>query len=362
MITKINFYFPDKTLRNKIESQGQIMKIELHMSSIMPMVEFLRDLKNGRADKNQISDIFSHPDYDFEFRRYEIASKAPLIDYFMKINTIDESEIPELHSDRKNMLKYKHKRWLEAYESPGYYEALHDKIKAFITPDTLEDICVKVKKGLPANTDIDDIRIISTMSIGTSFGYVFDKAIHFDIMGFDNGGLNTLPSQIAHEVHHLALWKWVSAFIDSFTLEERYIFNLSGEGLAIKFCNNAKGAVSKAIDDLHPVNEGLDDFSINYLNEHFDETMKVFKDTLIDIRSGKMNKEEMYKQFEDYWWNPYTEDQNFGDEPLLKQSRIYSFGNDLFGTIYDVYGAETLFDCVRHPLKAVEYFKLAIGK
>jgi len=79
------------------------------------------------------------------------------------------------------------------------------------------------------------------MSIGTSFGYVFEGALHFDLMGFDEVNLKTLPSLLAHEIHHLVMLKYVSTFMDSLTLEERYILSFSGEGLAIKFCNNAKG-------------------------------------------------------------------------------------------------------------------------
>jgi len=199
------------------------------------------------------------------------------------------------------------------------------------------------------------------MSIGTSFGYVFDDALHFDLMGFNNDNLDVLPSLLAHEIHHLAMRKYVCGFIETLTPEERYIFHFSGEGLAVKFCNNAKGAISKPIDGSRPANEGLDDFSMNYLNERFDEALTVFEHTLADIRAGKMNDRDVFKQFEEYWWNPYTEEQNRDEEPLLKQSRIYSFGNDLFGAIYDTFGAETLFDCVRNPLKAVEYFKRIYG-
>ena len=160
------------------------MEIDLNMSSIMPMLGFLRDLKNGQADRKQISDIFNHSDYDFEFRRYEVASKENIIDYFMRINTITESEIPILNQERKTALIDRHTLWLSAYENPEQYEILYDKINSFITDKILDDICAQVKRGLPTDIDIGKIRIISTMSIGPSFGYVFDGALHFDIMGY----------------------------------------------------------------------------------------------------------------------------------------------------------------------------------
>ena len=368
-----NYYDPETytktvsdavTLKTLIEAYKQMQqtvpaeKIDFQMSSIPQMLIFLRDLKNGQADKSQISDIFNHPDYDFEFRRYRIPSKEPLIDYFMQLNTIDESEIPTL-TEREFMLRYNHKHWLAAYETPEHYQALYDRMKTLFTDETLENIYAQVRRGLPANTDLSNIQAISTMSIGTSFGYVFDDAVHFDIMGFDKYGidLDALPSIIAHEIHHIAMDRWASTAIDSLTLEELFIFSFAQEGLAIKFCNNAEGIFSKALDSTRPVMSG----SINYLNERFYETLEVFENTLEKIRSGEMNRDGLSKQFEDYWMNMRTEEQGPDEQPLLTQSRIYSFGNDFFGAIYDVYGVETLFDCVKHPLKAVEYFKQIVA-
>ena len=332
-------------------------KIDFRMSSIVPMLNLLRDLKNGHADKSQISDILNHPDYDFEFRRYNIPSKEPFIDYFIQLNTIDESDIPTLHPGREFMLKNNHKHWLAAYENPDHYQALYDEITSLITDETFDEVYALLKKGLPANTDISNIPFISTMSIGTSFGYVFDGAVHFDIMGFDkyNCPVDILPSLIAHEIHHIAMERWASTFADSFTLEELFIFMFSIEGMAIKFCNNAEGVFSKAIDSTRPA------MKLDYLNERFYETYKVFENTLEKIRSGEMSRDDVALQWENYWTNLHTDEQSPDEQPLLGQSRNYSFGNDLFGTIYDVYGAETLFDCVKHPLKAVEYFRQIVA-
>ena len=155
------------------------MKMDLCISSVMPMLNYLRALKTGQANRKQINDIFSHSDYDFEFKRYKISEKEPLIDYFSKLNTVDESEIPIYISGRDSMFKEKHKAWLTAYENPDLYEKRYEKVISCITSEALENISARVKKGLPVNIDIDEIKIISTMSIGTSFGYVFDNALHF---------------------------------------------------------------------------------------------------------------------------------------------------------------------------------------
>ncbi|MDR0661576.1 MAG: hypothetical protein LBG19_12505 [Prevotellaceae bacterium] len=71
-------------------------KIGFQMSTIIPMLDFLQDLRNGEEDRSRITEIFSHPDYEFEFRRYGISDKEPPIDYFMHLDTINESEIPTL--------------------------------------------------------------------------------------------------------------------------------------------------------------------------------------------------------------------------------------------------------------------------
>ena len=339
------------------------MKVILHTSSILPMLHFLQDLKNKQASRQHLEKLFNHPDYDYEFKRYEISSKEPVIDYFMQLGTISEENIPELESKRRQyMLKHKHKAWLAAYENPEYYEALYHKMNAYLTEDMLDSICLSVQKGLPDGIKLSDVRAISTMSIGTSFGYVFDGAFHFDLMGIENGNVDMLPGLIAHEVHHLAFSEYTSAFFNSLTLEEKYIFYFSGEGLAIKFCNNAQGVFSKALDASKPLNDGLDAYSMDYLNQRFDESYRVFEETLEKIRAGAISEEEIFQQFNDFWLKFHVEGQNPDDPPALKQPRMYSFGNDLYGTIYDAYGLETMFDCVRHPLKAVECFKAITQK
>ena len=338
------------------------MNINLRMSSIIPMLNFLRDLKNEQATLAQITDIFNHPDYDFEFKRHGAASKDPIIDYFLNLNTIKPSDIPVLRASRITELRDKHELWLAAYENPQRYEQLHNSLKLFITDEMLAGVTAMVKRGLPEDADIGTIDVISTMSISGSFGYVFDGAFHFDILRLTEDKLNYLPLLFAHEAHHLAMMNYESSFVDSFSLEEWYIHSFSGEGLAVKFCNNAEGTISKPIYNDRPPNLGLDKFTMNYLNQRFDEALKVFEDTLTAIRLGKMSKDDIEKQLMEYWYNFHTEDQQPDEAPKLQQSFAYSFGNDFFGAIYDAFGREKLFECVRYPLKALDYFKRAIDE
>jgi len=356
LFTTVIFLFTQGVNAQKKQTE----KIDFQMSTIPQMLNFLHDLRSGQADRIQISEIFNLPDYDFEFRRYGIPDKELVIDYFMQLSTIDESEIPTLNPEREFMLRNNHKHWLNAYENPEHYKELYDRMKFLFTDEALENIYMQVRRGLPANIDLSDIQAISTMSIGTSFGYVFDGAIHFDLMGFDkyDTDLEALPSIIAHEIHHIAMYRFIETFVESLTLAERFILEFSIEGLAIKFTNNAEGVFSKAIDSARPAWKG---FTMNYLNERFYDAYDVFESTLEKICSGEMNEADVAKQFQDYWMNMHTEEQSPDEQPLLTQSLVYSFGNDLFGAIYDVYGAETLFDCIRHPLKAADFFRQIVA-
>ena len=89
----------------------------------------------------------------------------------------------------------------------------------------------------------------------------------------------------------------------------------------------------------------------------FRENLFAFADTLKGIRNGTLKSKEMENLNETFWWNPYTDDQSKTETPKLTHTRIYSFGNDFYGAIYDRYGRKTLFDCVRHPLKAIPLFR-----
>ena len=217
------------------------MKFTLHTSSIMPMLGFLEDLRNNHADRNVLRAILDHPDYDFEFRRYGIASKEPFINYLMQLNTIKEQDIPEADGENyKDMFRVRHKHWLDVYENPGKYKEMLDKLLALMTDEALDKARSTAINGLADDMETDhDIKVISTLSIGRSFGYAHEGGMHFDLIGFKTmrGGIESFPGILAHEV-------------------------------------------------------------------------------------------------------------------------FYTFGNDLYGSIYDIYGKAVLFECVRNPLKALELFKV----
>lgn len=123
----------------------------------------------------------------------------------------------------------------------------------------------------------------------------------------------------------------------------------SGEGLAVKYCNNAEGVLSKSIYQ-SANNIGLDDFTWKYLNDDFYNTMANFRKTISDIRDNNIRSvDELDKLILGYWMNPYTEEQDKKEIPKLKHFRLYSFGNDIWGIIHDCFGKSVVFETLRNP-------------
>jgi len=335
---------------------------EMFRSASVPlMLRYLRDVKNGAATLSQLHDVFGHPDYAFEFERYNVTEMDNICHYFQNINRLTIDEIPDFTPDRPDALRDKHSLWMEAFENPGHYERLYDEVTNYMSAEKMAQAYQRALYGLPANTDIPRSDIITTMSIGGSFGYFHQNNLHFDLMGIEKHcRISALPAVIAHERHHAAMMPFVSQFMHHFTAEELFIFRFSGEGLAVKFCNNAAGFLSKPIDQNAPINEGLDAFTWSYLNSRFKETLFAFVDTLKGIRNGTLAEEALSAQIQSFWWNTYTDEQSKSEPPKLAHSRMYTFGNDLYGVIYDCFGHKTLFDCVRRPLKAIQRFREAI--
>jgi len=333
------------------------MTLNLRTDSIAPMLQFLCDLKSGCATASQIADILNHPDYDYEFRRYG-AEKHPMVNYFMNLNNIPYSEIPVLRESRPTELKDKHHLWIAALDCPSSFDKLLCKVQSLISGDVLSEVSAMVLAGLPNDISVGVIDVVCTMSIGGSFGYVYDGAFHIDLLrlGIADDMLKGLPLLIAHEAHHVAMMKYESTYVNDFTLEQMFIHSFSCEGLAIKFCNNAEGNFSKSLYSHIPVNAGLDTFTMDYLNGKFEEALGVFENTLSGIRAGKISQDEFWTHYNDYWLNFHADGQQPDETPLLQHSLEYSFGNDLYGAIYDYFGKKTLFDCVRNPEKVLECF------
>lgn len=329
--------------------------MEIRISSIPIMLEYLSNLNIGSENMVLLKSIFEHKDYQFEIRRYSLLSTEILVSYFSRLKSIKVEDIPDLTDERKNALRDKHNLWLDCISNPQKYYDRYEKIKQILCEENIQILRHKFSAAFPNEVDINDMGIISTLSFGPSFGYAYENALHFDLFGIENiCTIEELPYIILHEMHHLQIQKLIGdyhSFTKKFSLLDDYIFKFTGEGLAIKFCNNAEGVVSKRIDTHANANIGVPTISI--LNNHFEEHFDLFNKTIKRIQQGIITADEIYEQFRNYWWNPYLYKNEI---EFLPQTPIYSFGNELFGCIFDTFGIEILFEFFYNPTKTIEYF------
>lgn len=254
-----------------------------------------------------------------------------------------------------------HSYWLDLYENIEWFEQKTGRFLAEFNQEIVTEAYQIAAQGFPANYQFREYKILFTCGIGQSFGYPNENGMHFDIMQlfreYENKNFKEI---IAHEIHHLIYMDNVKQQENN--LEGYFLQCFAPEGLAIKFTNNAEGRLSKKIHTDEPENSGLDKESMEYLNAHFDSTYAEFKKTISDIRSGKINTiEEINELIRTYWFNCYTEEQNENEIPRLKQSRIYAMGNELWGTIYDIYGIDKLYEILNNPETAVAKFNEALA-
>lgn len=334
--------------------------MKLRISSIPQTLDWLLKLQTVPENPAFVRALLNHRDYQFEIRRYGLPSIENLVFYFSRLNSIEPTDIPDLSEERKDALRDKDALWKECISNPQKYFDRYEKLKEILCEANLQSLQRRLQEAFPAAVDIDDADIVSTLSFGPSFGYVFENALHLDLFGIEKYcTMEEIPYIILHEMHHLQIQKLIGnyrSFTEKFTLLEEYIFRFTGEGLAVKFCNNAEGTVSRKMNPSLPANIGIPAMPV--LNRHFKEHLELFYDTVKGIRQGTVTEQEIDQQFRTFWWNPKLYPQERTD---LEQTPIYSFGNELFGAIYDTFGIDILFDCFYHPQKAIEYFKRAIS-
>lgn len=333
--------------------------ISIRFSSIQSMLELCKKLKAGNVTKQDIKTMLEHEDYTFEFERYKgRISEDEFIDYFLKLPELTEDDI--LNND----LKIHHRYYKELLNNLELYKEKYNELKELLTPELFQKQIPIAMKGLPYDMVLPDLNFIFTIGIGQSFGYPYKNGMHFDFLQLvKDYCINDFCATISHEIHHVGL-NIIHEKInfDAISLEALFYLYFSGEGLAVKYCNNAEGVLSKSIYSGRK-NIGLDDFTWKYLNEDFYNTMIHFKNEINDIRNNNIKSvEELNKHILRYWMNPYTDDQNQNEIPKLKHFRLYSFGNDIWGIIHDCFGKEAVFETLRNPESFPEMYNKAMEK
>ncbi|QEE15604.1 DUF5700 domain-containing putative Zn-dependent protease [Promethearchaeum syntrophicum] len=323
--------------------------ISYESSTIERMISLCKQIKNGENKikiKEELDALLESPDYKIEFARYNgRVSKEDFRDYLLNFFSLNPEEIQ--NEDLK--VRYEHFKYF--FDNIELYISNIDKIHEIFSITTLEEQKKIAQIGLPEDLELGNITFLFTIGVGMSFGWPYcdeklGNFIHFDfIQLFKQFSIEEIHSFIAHEIHHIGV-NQLHDKIDtaSISLEQLFYLLFSGEGLAVKYCNNAEGILSKRFNSDITPNLGLDPFSWEYLNNDFQNTFKAFKEHLEQIRSGEIsNQEELMGLFHKYWMNAHTDEQDRSDSPQLKQSRFYSFGNELWGTIQDVFGKSKVY-------------------
>lgn len=334
------------------------MNFSIRYSSIKDMLELCRKLKEGTIKRSEIENMLEHEDYKFELSRYNgRVSKKQFVDYFLQIPKLETGDI------ENEDLRIHHGYYKDLLDRLDFYIEKTNELKRF-TRGLFESQIMIALKGLPDDIVLPDLNFIFTIGIGQSYGYAHKNGMHFDFLQLiKDKSIDDFCATISHEVHHVGMNLLHNRIdLNSLPVEGLFYLYFTGEGLAVKYCNNAEGVLSKSIYD-GPKNIGLDSFTWKYLNDDFYNTMKRFKQTVIDIRNGNIKSaDELEKQISEYWMNPYIDGQCKGEIPKLKHFRLYSFGNEIWGIIHDCFGKEKVYEALRNPKGFPAVYNAALKK
>lgn len=313
-------------------------------TALAPVFALLKKKKAGMLKREEAENLLKHEDYQFEFSRYEgRVSESEFVDYLLNFETLRAEEIENYD------LRNHHSFWLDLYENLTWFEQKTEKFFQTYNHDLLAEASRIAEAGFPKGFRFQDCKIIFTCGIGQSFGYAHEHGMHFDIMQlfrlYENENFKLL---IAHEMHHLMFLEHIP--FDETNPEGYFLQWFAIEGLAVKFTGNAQGVLSKKLHPEQEANLGLDAYSMEYANNRFNTHLSEFKRHIAAIRSGEIKTaDEVRHLLVSYWFDLYAEGQSREEVPRLKQPKLYAFGNDLWGTLYDVYGMEALYETLVHP-------------
>lgn len=344
---------------NKNNKGWRIMSFLICYSSIKEMLELCKKIKSREATKQDVENMLKHEDYKFELDRYKgKISEKDYIDYLLKADNLTEDEV------ENKGLKTHHKYYKDLFSNLNFYMGKLKELEDLLAPELFEEQMQVALSGLPDGLILPEIKFVFTIGLGQSFGYVHQNGTHFDFLQLSKEkSLIDFCSTISHEIHHVGINTIHDSFdIQNMPLEELFYLYFSGEGLAVKYCNNAVGILSKSINEGEK-NIGLDSFTWNYLNADFDNTMKQFKATINDIRNNSINSmEELDKHIWAYWMNFHTSDQDNSEIPKLLHSRLYSFGNEIWGVIHDCFGKKVVYEVMNNLKSFPEVFNSAVER
>lgn len=336
------------------------MKISIRYKTIPKMIDICKKHKASKLDRVELESLLEHEDYKVEFDRYNNIggprggfTKEEYIDFFMNFFKLNFKEI------KNERLKLRYEDLKYFFDNLDFYESQLEKIYDLDEKYVLEALEYTFK-GLPESVKFESLDFIFSVGLGNSGGWFYNSCSHFDIIQYlKNFDLENIKHIIAHEIHHVGF----NMFVDKLGIEENlpneeilFLF-LAFEGLAVKYCNNGEGILTKGIYENETKNIGLDKVTWNYLNSNFNSIFDEFKSQLDKIKKNEIDVNECISQ---YWFSLYTSEQNKLELPKLKHSRNYSLGNDLWGVIHDVYGKDKVFEVIQNLSKFPEVLNSAL--
>ncbi len=340
------------------------MKISISYSSVSPMLEFLKNLKAGTADKKTLHKLLLHEDYQVEFQRYGVKglpigniTQSEFETYLMNCLDLAANEIenPRLrirHADFVDFINHVEDYQLENIDILKISEADLEKIETNLQNAFLPEHLRR----------LDEIKILVTVSIGNSFGWPYENYIHFDFTRILKL-IKNKPELIAiasHEIHHIIYTEILRKLLEDASPLLYYLLSFSYEGLAEKFNNNAIGKYSKKLYDDRPKNLVVDETTWKAFAKELPFMMKRFESEINAIKTGKLNKTEVDKLLMDYWVTPNIVLAT-GEVIEPMHYRSYYFGNELFGSIYDRIGLEGMFEILDQPDRILQEFFAAVS-
>lgn len=342
------------------------MNFNIRLETVSLMLDLCKKHKEGKLLESELLELLDHDDYGVEFERYNIdglpLSKIPkteFVDFFMNIFNLNENDI------QNERLKMRYPDLIYFFNNLDYYQ---EKIKKLVNLDkkVFSDALQYTYNGLPKDAKLGNLDMIFTISIGNSFGWPYKNCVHFDVINLfkfiDIDNLEVLKAFIGHEAHHIGLNKYLDE-ISSRDIElEGYFYNFfSFEGLAVKYCNNSEGILTKRIYNNLGINIGLDKFTWDYFRDEFEEMYNNFKLHLGLIRSGEIDSmDKLNEILEKYWLSPYTKEQDKTEQPKLKHYRSYYLGTETWGLIHDCFGKEKVFQVLNNPMSFPEVLNDAL--
>ncbi len=338
--------------------------ISLSSETIEPMLNIMDKHNSGEDIKSKLSELLDYEDYRIELERYknhptgDRFTKDEFIEFFLNIRNVNQKSVFSKY------LRLRRTDLIYIMDNLDYYRNLYTKIKKFSNEDVGKALKI-THNGLPDNIRISEMKLIFSIGLGMSSGWIYKGYSQYDLKNvLDTNNDMNLYNTIAHECHHMGLSILIKD-IDfselSKNLDAYLIFLLSGEGLAIKFCNNYEGKLTSRLY----TNEISDCVkkSLDYYLKNFDTIYLSLIDDIKKIRNKEYsNLAEVRKLFHSHYF--YTDVEKNGEviENYLLQPITYFLGADLWGLIFDIYGKEIMFECLKNPTQFFTFYNLALIK